>query len=332
MVQNKMKIYNNKITLEHRMAMFPPDPKYLLRGDMGCIHCTLFQVTSNIECLYSGTATGNVHIWDLNTNREICRIKSEQDPCLCLQSLSNDNLFIQHKNGLIKEYRKTESQWTQSKSVDIDFCHYCRFQTFSENEILVPLKESSFGILSLDTFNVELKFSSSNFEKLGDVMAIKFLKNKQLVLVGYEGGKLILWDVRNKNILSSLTVETCPMSLDFDTVLMKGVIGGPSDQIQIFNLSVDHSLRDKDKITLKNPGTSVITIRHDAKIVAVGGWDSRVRIFSWKSLKPLAVLNQHKDTIHDITFSLQKMKTYDDKYIMATAAKDGYIALWDIYN
>ncbi|XP_034180201.1 guanine nucleotide-binding protein subunit beta-like protein 1 [Osmia lignaria lignaria] len=314
------------------MAMLPPDPKYLLRGDMGCIHCILFQVTSDVESLYAGTAAGNVHIWDLNTNREIYQIKSEQDSCLCLQSLSNDNLFIQHKNGLIKEYKRTESQWVLNKSIDIDFYHYCRFQTFSENEILVPLKESTIGLLSLNTFNVELKLNSSNFEKLGEVMVIKPLRNEKLVLVGYEGGKLILWDIRNKSSLSSLTIESCPMSLDFDTVLMKGIIGGPSDQIQIFSLSSNHSLHDKSKIILKNPGTSVITIRPDAKIVAVGGWDSRVRIFSWKSLKPLAVLNQHKDTVHDITFSTQKMKTYDDKYIMATAAKDGYIALWDIYN
>lgn len=66
--------------------------------------------------------------------------------------------------------------------------------------------------------------------------------------------------------------------------------------------------------------------------MAVGGWDSRVRIFSWKNLKPLAVLNQHKDTVQDINYSIQGIKGYDNKCIMATAAKDGYIALWDIYN
>lgn len=66
--------------------------------------------------------------------------------------------------------------------------------------------------------------------------------------------------------------------------------------------------------------------------MAVGGWDSRVRLFSLKNFKPLAVLNQHKDTVQDIAYSTQRVKTYDDKWIMATAAKDGYIALWDIYN
>lgn len=64
-------------------------------------------------------------------------------------------------------------------------------------------------------------------------MFIKPLKNERLVLVGYEGGKLFLWDLRQRSILSSLTIETCPMALDFDSVLMKGIIGGPSNQLQV---------------------------------------------------------------------------------------------------
>ncbi|CAK9822053.1 Guanine nucleotide-binding protein subunit beta-like protein 1 [Anthophora retusa] len=313
------------------MALNTPDPKYLFRGDMRSVHCILFEVTSNVEHLYAGTATGSIHIWDLNMNRELHRIASETDCCLSLQCLNNDNLLVQHKCSLMKVYKKTESQWIAYKCFNIDFNHYCRFQV-SGNEIFVPLKDSTVGMLSPNTFNIELKLNSSKFENLGEVMVIKPLKNEKLVLAGYEGGKLILWDIRQKSILSSLIIETCPMALDFDTTLMKGIIGGPSDKIQIFTLSVNNLLHDKSKIPMKNPGTSAISIRPDAKIVAVGGWDSRVRIFSWKSLKPLAVLDQHKDTVQDITYSTKRLKTYDDKCIMATAAKDGYVALWDIYN
>lgn len=91
-------------------------------------------------------------------------------------------------------------------------------------------------------------------------------------------------------------------------------------------------MHSKNKITLTNPGISVITIRPDTKIMATGGWDSRIRIYSWKTLKPLAVLCQHKDTVQDIIYSAERIKAYNNKLIMATAAKDGYIALWDIYN
>ncbi|XP_076749890.1 guanine nucleotide-binding protein subunit beta-like protein 1 isoform X2 [Xylocopa sonorina] len=268
----------------------------------------------------------------MRTNRELDRIASGQDSCLSLLSLNIDHLLAQHKCGLINMYKKTESQWIVHKSVNIDFYHYCRIQRLSESEVIVPLKESTIGILSANTFNVELKLSTSNLKNLGEVMVIKPLQNERLVLVGYEGGKLILWDVRQSKILNSLTVESNPMALEFDPTLRKGAIAGPSDNIQIFTLSVDHLLCDKSKITLTNPGTSVITIRPDGRVVAIGGWDSRVRIFSWKSLKPLAVLDQHKEAVQDINYSTRQISAYDNKNIMATAAKDGYIALWDIYN
>ncbi|KZC14205.1 PREDICTED: guanine nucleotide-binding protein subunit beta-like protein 1 [Dufourea novaeangliae] len=314
------------------MAMLPPDPIYVFRSDMGSVHTILFEVTSNIEHLYAGTATGNVHIWDLKTNREKGQIKSGQECCISLQSLDKEDLFVQHKYGLIKAYKKCESQWNEYKSIVVDFYHYCRFQTLSQKELLVPLKESKVGILSTDTFNVELQLSPINFENLGEVMVMKSLTNKNLVLVGYECGKLILWDVRQRKTLNYLTIEPYPMALDFDSTLMKGIIAGPSDQLQVFTLLDNHILCDQTKITLTNSGTSVITIRPDIKIVAIGGWDNRVRIYAWKNLKPLAVLNQHRDTVQDIAYSLNTVKTYDDKCLMATAAKDGYIALWNIYN
>lgn len=313
------------------MALLPPDPIYLFRSNMGSIHSILFEVTKDVELLYAGTADGNVHIWNLYTLRELSQINSGKESCLSLQNLDEGNLFVQHKCGLINAYKRTESHWKKYKSIDIDFYHYCRFKTFSQNELLVPLKESKVGILCTNTFSMELELSPPNAENLGEVMAIKPFKHDNLVLVGYECGKLILWDVRQKKILSNLVTEPCPMALDFDTTLMKGIVAGPSDQLQVFTLSKDHVFCDKTKIELKNPGTSVITIRSDAKIVAIGGWDNSVRIYSWKNLRPLAVLNQHRDTVQDIAYSSDIIKTYD-KHVMATAAKDGYVALWSIYN
>ena len=62
----------------------------------------------------------------LKTNRELYQITSE-DSCLNLQSLNNNTLFVQHKCGLIKMYKKTETRWTAFKSINIDFYHYCRY-------------------------------------------------------------------------------------------------------------------------------------------------------------------------------------------------------------
>lgn len=47
------------------MAILPPDPIYVLRGDMGPVHCLDFRISPYVEHLYAGAESGNIHIWDL---------------------------------------------------------------------------------------------------------------------------------------------------------------------------------------------------------------------------------------------------------------------------
>lgn len=83
---------------------------------------------------------------------------------------------------------------------------------------------------------------------------------------------------------------------------------------------------------MKNSGTSVLATRVDSKVFAAGCWDGRIRVYSWKSLRPLVVLDQHRSTIFDITYSADKIQAYNNKNLMAATGKDGTISLWDIYN
>lgn len=101
---------------------------------------------------------------------------------------------------------------------------------------------------------------------------------------------------------------------------------------QIFSLSPNDQLSTKTELNLVNPGTSAIAIRPDRKIFTTGGWDSRIRIYSCKSFKPLAVLHQHKETIHDIIFSNSSVEAFSTGYLMAVAGKEGHISLWNLYN
>lgn len=59
------------------MAILPPDPAYLLRGDMGPVHSLLFRVSPYVEHIYAGTESGIIHIWDLKVfflrNFSFCR-------------------------------------------------------------------------------------------------------------------------------------------------------------------------------------------------------------------------------------------------------------------
>lgn len=68
-------------------------------------------------------------------------------------------------------------------------------------------------------------------------------------------------------------------------------------------------------------GKSAIAVRADGKLVLTAGWDGVARIYSARTFKPLAVLQYHRDGLHAAIFGP----------MVATAGKDGRIALWDVY-
>ena len=79
--------------------------------------------------------------------------------------------------------------------------------------------------------------SHPDYKSLGQVMSIKpLLDDSKYVLVTYDGGQMYLWDIRSKQILSSLEFEECPMCIDFNTTLMQGIIGSPSDNLEVLSL------------------------------------------------------------------------------------------------
>ncbi|XP_035385649.1 guanine nucleotide-binding protein subunit beta-like protein 1 isoform X7 [Electrophorus electricus] len=82
-------------------------------------------------------------------------------------------------------------------------------------------------------------------------------------------------------------------------------------------------------VVLTNPGVSQLRIRGDSKIVASAGWDCRVRVHSWKSLNPLAVLCYHRDQVRCVTFSDHPEST---QTLMAAGSRDQLISLWSIYS
>ncbi|OCF37004.1 hypothetical protein I316_00908 [Kwoniella heveanensis BCC8398] len=56
-------------------------------------------------------------------------------------------------------------------------------------------------------------------------------------------------------------------------------------------------------MSLKQIGNSCVTVRLDGKVVAVGGWDGKIRLFSAQSCKPLGTLSSHRETVHVVTFA-----------------------------
>lgn len=145
------------------------------------------------------------------------------------------------------------------------------------------------------------------------------------VLIGYEDGSVALWDCRNyKNALSRQNIYADPvMCLDFDPVSQTGFAGSVDDQVSSWKLESD-TITPKNTVRVTNPGFNSCAVRGDGRLVAFAGWDSNVRLFSVKTLKPLAVLGYHKDSVYCAAFSEDKL--------LACGSKDQQISLWDIYR
>ncbi|KAJ5312336.1 hypothetical protein PENANT_c011G04469 [Penicillium antarcticum] len=118
-------------------------------------------------------------------------------------------------------------------------------------------------------------------------------------------------------------------------------------------------------VNTRHSGQQGLRIRSDGKVFATAGWDSRVRVYSGKTMKELAVLKWHKDGCYAVAFgdvatpssaksadmedsttsetaavareyslaSVQQQRNHkvQQTHWLAAGSKDGKISLWDIY-
>ncbi|WVF68720.1 hypothetical protein IAT40_003492 [Kwoniella sp. CBS 6097] len=93
----------------------------------------------------------------------------------------------------------------------------------------------------------------------------------------------------------SVSADHRLVRFDFAKVLEKQT---PPEDISIMK---DHSLRQI--------GNSCVTVRPDGRVVAVGGWDGKIRLFSTETFKPLGTLSSHRETVHVIAFANPPLPT-----------------------
>ena len=111
-------------------------------------------------------------------------------------------------------------------------------------------------------------------------------------------------------------------------------------------------------LNTKHSGQQGLSIRSDQKIFATAGWDARIRVYSCKTMKELAVLKWHSEGCYAVSFAdillsiatkSQDMQEHSPQssplevvrqqrnhkaqqtHWLAAGSKDGKISLWDIY-
>lgn len=182
------------------------------------------------------------------------------------------------------------------------------------------------------------------------VMALQLvLENERLQLVaGYEDGSIQSWSMEAatgmlKPELSwshrphTESVMALALAPSRDTVVSVG-----ADQLlaqtQLYTDTPPHTTK------LPRPGNACVAVRQDARVLAIGGWDGAVRVFS-KHMALLATLAYHKEGVSSVayvrsepTYTLAVPEAESDeedisrlpRHRLAAGAKDGRVSLWDV--
>ncbi|RPA95223.1 WD40 repeat-like protein [Choiromyces venosus 120613-1] len=210
--------------------------------------------------------------------------------------------------------------------------------------------------------------------KTGMAMALSlFYSGGNLVLVaGYESGHAVVykWDSKDtwkvvythkphsQPILSlsvSPTPDTNPyfITSSADSILAKHPL--PILTPTATPPTPHTQPNDPVKVTdTKHHGQQSVSIRSDGRIFATAGWDSRIRVYSVKTLKELAVLKWHREGCYAVAFGevldgasgagegdgeggvvltveKRREKKVKETHWLVGGAKDGKVSLWEIY-
>lgn len=237
-------------------------------------------------------------------------------------------MITQEKESLIKLWQNNEGAITYLCDMNY-YGGFCK-SILVKNQLIIP-NDGSLDLIDIEGFELIRKYNIK--ETVGSVTCIEFitLNDKPYILAGYETGDIILFDFDTGKICGRIKFRECITSLTFDSITKRGLVGNMTNILELFTIGEDFNMRLKCEINIVNDSCTVVKIRPDNKIFVSGGADSRLRLYSWKSLRTLAVLCEHKQSITDIQFTPKNVKVHDSK-LMVCSSGDGGISLWNLYN
>jgi len=312
------------------------------------------------DCLLSAYhKSGGVDLWDLKTRRVMINIPAiDQTSVISVCGINNKKIISLDKEGHLRVTAFDNGGTTDITNLVVPNVAFCKAailpQTncFDDPVVGVPGQEkSSFNIWNLNHSKIMRRLIPHEECNLGMPMCAKlFHLNGIQALVGYEDGSVLLWDVEDgKAISAAKHIFPEPvMCLDFCTEDLCGIAGSATTLVVKWKVpSVSELKNDSDEtvnlktlqhlhgfeimknVELLNAGVSCVKVRSDRKIFVTGGWDHKTRVFSWKTTKPLAVLDYHKGTIQSAAFA---DSSDPKKQVLACGSNDCKISIWRIYN
>ncbi|XP_018019005.1 guanine nucleotide-binding protein subunit beta-like protein 1 [Hyalella azteca] len=322
----------------------------------------------------AGMQSGQICIWDLKTKVQVACWQAHTYDCavLALKSVTPTNLVSMGRRDSLKLWHidlsttneletnscdpaadKEDGSPKNNRVVPIcktqislgDYLGFASCDVFKQLNCIVAAMpggpQDAVSVWSVDDRIKICQLRVNETTKVGSVMQLKWVekRNRVSLLVAYESGDLCLWDWSNRDLHSIACIKGTPVSLEYDQSLGSGILGTTEDGIFIFNISSTLDLTIVREISVTNEGLGCCISRPDSKLYATGGWDNRIRIFSWHKHKPLAVLDYHANSVSCLHYSASRAVSSDGagpisagaEHVLTAGSLDGSVSLWKIY-
>lgn len=303
---------------------------------MNALHFCRGAQAQGCPLLFSGCQSGLVHVWSLQTRRAVATLDGHGGQSVTwLQMLpQSPQLLSQGRDLRLCLWDLAEGRNAVVDAVCLESVGFCRSSILAEGQarwlLAVPGKGSDeVQILEMPSKTSVCTLKPEADAKPGMPMCLRLWQAQSsprlLLLAGYEDGSVALWDVCGRKVCSRVSCHEEPvMGLDFDSQKARGVSGSAGKALAVWSLDGQQALQACSSHRLTNPGISDVAIRPDLKILATAGWDHRVRVFHWRTMKPLAVLDFHSASVHCVAFATDGL--------LAAGSKDQRISIWSLYQ
>ncbi|KAI9288997.1 WD40-repeat-containing domain protein [Umbelopsis sp. AD052] len=314
-----------------------PAPVYIFRGHKSQVNTLCWLDGDKYFC--SGDLEGNLILWDVETRRPKQQWRAHTESVLSVQAIDATTLVSQGRDNRIHTWKLealTSSSPTPHSTLLYNSVTFCKIALCSHDDhtlIAVP-SHTDPGLIDIyDLFSQWRQVADIGQEEIvtadsrDTAMCLSMFERGTHVhlLAGYESGRLVLRIISGDKTDTIWATQAHTAPVLSASVLSDLVFSGCSDGLIVrakLEDPTDHRITNQSK-----RGLEQICIRSDAKIIATAGWDSRIRIFSAKTLKPLAVLTYHRESVYSVAFcSLPSARHY-----VVGASKDHRISLWEIY-
>ncbi|KAK4515886.1 Carboxylic acid transporter [Mucor velutinosus] len=329
-----------------------PPPTYIFREHKDTVNYV--HLFNQDQHLASCDADGWIVIWKMKTRRVILKWKAHKDSCLKVTTMKATattttttattasekyTLISQGRDNQIHIWKLHIEDDNQDPSLETSLVYnalgFCKFSLDEQqDESTLLCFPSRDDIAMFDIYDLTYQCyvlqnigqTDSGTHRLGSCMAVELFRTSDglFVLAAYESGATALWEIKQSKstLMWQMKEHQEPvLDLSIDPFRTFVISSSADNQICKYSLATGDVI---NKITIKKSGAVALRIRPDNKIFALGGYDGRIRLFSVKSMKPLAVLSYHKDTVYSVDFS-QK-----DNW-MVCASQDHRISLWSIF-